>query len=178
MITKKHHEESQIVFKIEQCSYVGENRQPTIFVTFISFEDLDDIFTYYGKLPEIFKVGDETNIEYIQKYSKGEHDKRIVSIFSYESKKYYYPLVDFFPSIETLKRDYKHIIWTYNSSYKPFWVIYENEVYLFSKKNGGTYRDYICILKPKCNPKYVKNNQCDYYLNELESSDTSSDDSK
>jgi hypothetical protein len=176
MITKKHHLESQIIFKINQCSYEGENRQPDIFVTFISLEDLDDIFTYYGKLPKIFGVGDEVNIEYIQKYSKGEYDKRIISIFHCENRKYYYPLVDFFPSVETLRKNYKRVDWTYDSDVKPFWIIYDNEVYLFSKKNGGRYGDSICILRPKCNPEYKRSNQCDYYLNELIASDSSSDD--
>lgn len=137
-------------------------------MTFLSFDDLDDVFTYFGKLPDIFKVGDEVNIEYVQKYVKGEYDKRITGIYHQKTKTYCNPLVDFFPSTETVRENYKQLNWTYNSNIRPFWVIHNNEVYLFSKKNGGTYGNSICILKPKCNIKYVKSNDCDFYLNELD----------
>jgi hypothetical protein len=158
---------SQVIFKmlVHKCIYKDKSR-PSTSITFFSFKHSDERFIALGSVPDYFNEGDKVDLTCIQKYSNGRYEYKIIDMFHQNLEKHYYPLEEFFPSVDVLRKKYQKIDWTY-PDIRPFWIIYNDEVYLFSRKNSEHHEDTICLFKPNRSPKYTQIFRCEFYLNRL-----------
>lgn len=72
--------------------------------------------------------------------------------------------MDVFPSSSYLIDNYNKIDWSYSDDTKPYWVLYDSEVFKYVKKNGGKS---ITIISCRDEKKHPSVGKCQFFLNEM-----------
>lgn len=127
------------IFKKEyyECRF-KDTKHPPLVLTFLSIESSTELFVVLGRLPDYFEECEKVDIEYFKKYSNGIVKNVIIKIYHKRRNIYYNTLKSCTPSIDTLREKYQQIEWNYDNIIIPFWIICNEKVSTFSRKNIKT----------------------------------------
>lgn len=118
------------IYFFKEYAINTDNKLPIKIKTFISFKNASEIFMLYGNIPSYFGKGDIVNITYKPIVVKGYTEYHIFEMEHIYLNKRFTPLLQF-PTIKELQ-NYEQVNW---EDKRPYWVIYKNKVFKFSKMN-------------------------------------------